>query len=123
MTTKKIVLTTAGIAAAGVMAAAVLVDPCEPVVGNYAELDKDGIVKRVIVADNCFIESGEVGEPSAWVLTEYAVPEKAAAIGGKYDATVDEFISKEDVKKFGKTVRASDVVKAAPITSIATSTK
>lgn len=85
--------------------------PCSLEVGNYAETDAKGVVKNIIVADECFIQSGAVGDPTLWVLTDYSVPEKAANINGKYDATAKEFITKEDVKKYGDTIKVTDIIK------------
>ena len=100
--------------------------PIEPglkEIGNYAQIDEKGIVKTIIVADQEFINSGAVGDPTKWIRTDYSVPEKAAAVGGKYDITSQEFITKEDVRKYGDTVEKTDVVKVAPVSEISTSTK
>lgn len=37
---------------------------------HYAQIDKSGIVTRVIVADQEFIDSGSVGDPSTWIQTD-----------------------------------------------------
>lgn len=89
---------------------------------NYALIDEKGIVKTVIVADEAFIQSGVVGDPTKWILTDYSNPDKAAAYGGKYDVKSGEFISKEDVQKYGDTVEKTDVIKDTPVTTIATPT-
>lgn len=45
---------------------------------HFAEIDKDGKVLRVIVAEQDFIDSGAVGDPLNWVQTSYNTS------GGKY---------------------------------------
>jgi len=50
----------------------------------YAEL-KNGIVQRVIVADQGFINSGVVGDPATWVETTDNNP---TGIGYTYDTTL-----------------------------------
>lgn len=39
--------------------------------GHFAEIDKDGIVQRVIAAEQDFINSGAVGDASNWIQTSY----------------------------------------------------
>ena len=38
---------------------------------HFAEIDKDGVVQRVIVAEQDFINSGKVGDPNNWIQTSY----------------------------------------------------
>ena len=38
---------------------------------HFAKIDKDGIVQRVLVADQNFIDSGAVGDANNWVQTSY----------------------------------------------------
>ena len=38
---------------------------------HFAEVDKDGNVLRVIVAEQDFIDSGAVGDSSNWIQTSY----------------------------------------------------
>ena len=71
---------------------------------HFAEIDKDGIVQRVIVAEQDFINRGAVGDPSNWIQTSYntfggkherggkSLRMNYAAIGGTYDKTRDAFI-------------------------------
>lgn len=72
--------------------------PSEPpsvVVPTYfAEIDRNGIVLRVIVADQAFINSGVVGDPSNWKQTYYQgeTRKNYAGIGYKYDAARDAFV-------------------------------
>ena len=78
---------------------------------HFAKVE-DGIVTRVIVADQDFIDSGAVGEPSQWIQTSYSAfageyvdvstgsvrPEKTAlrknfaGVGYTYDKVLDAFI-------------------------------
>jgi hypothetical protein len=69
---------------------------------HFAKVE-NGIVTHVIVAEQDFIDSGAVGEPSAWVQTSYNThggqhPEgrplrkNYAGIGFTYDAQRDAFI-------------------------------
>ena len=78
---------------------------------HFAEIDKDGIVQRVIVAEQDFINSGKVGDPNNWVQTSYntkggvhyapnswepdggiALRKNYAGKGYTYDETRDAFI-------------------------------
>ena len=38
---------------------------------HFAEVDENNIVKRVIVAEQDFIDSGAVGDSSNWIQTSY----------------------------------------------------
>lgn len=38
---------------------------------HYAQIDENNIVIQVIVADQDFIDSGAVGNPSSWLQTSY----------------------------------------------------
>jgi len=38
---------------------------------HFAEIDSDGIVKRVLVAEQDFINSGAVGDTNNWIQTSY----------------------------------------------------
>ena len=78
---------------------------------HFAEINNDGIVQRVIVAEQDFIDSGAVGDPSNWVQTSYntkggvhyapnggepdggvALRKNYAGKGHTYDKTRDAFI-------------------------------
>ena len=71
---------------------------------HFAEIDSNGLVLRVIVADQSFINSGAVGDPDNWVQTSYNTREgihtnngtplrkNFAGIGFKYDSQRDAFI-------------------------------
>ena len=57
----------------------------------FAEI-KDGIVQRVIVADQEFINSGRVGSVLNWKETGEGIKNKRAGIGDTYDKLNDVFI-------------------------------
>jgi hypothetical protein len=59
---------------------------------NFAEIDENGVVLRVIVADQDFINSGVVGDPSRWVETSDSTRKNYAGIGYTYDQARDAFI-------------------------------
>lgn len=71
---------------------------------HFAEIDKNGIVLRVIVAEEDFINSGAVGKPTNWVQTSYntlagkhslngtPLRKNYAGVGYTYDKTRDAFI-------------------------------
>ena len=77
---------------------------------HFAEINSDNIVQRVIVAEQDFINSGAVGDPSNWIQTSYntrggvhyapnsntpdngvALRKNFASIGDIYDVTSDAF--------------------------------
>ena len=83
--------------------------------GHFAEII-DGIVTRVIVANQDFIDSGRVGEPSKWVQTSFnthggihydnqtgepsedqtkALRKNYAWVGDEYDETRDAFFRQQ----------------------------
>jgi hypothetical protein len=71
---------------------------------HFAEIDNNGIVIRVIVAEQDFIDSGAVGNPSNWIQTSYntfggknertgiPIRKNYAVKGFKYDKQRDAFI-------------------------------
>lgn len=78
---------------------------------HFAEIDENNIVLRVLVAEQDFIDSGLVGDPSKWIQTSYntkegvhldpytnqpdggvALRKNYAGKGFTYDATRDAFI-------------------------------
>ncbi len=89
---------------------------------EYALIDEKGIVKTIIVADEDFINSGVVGDPSRWIPANYSVPDKSAEINGKYSELTKEFIAREEVRKHGDRVESVDVVKYQPDVFVATTT-
>lgn len=56
---------------------------------HFAEIDEKGIVLRVIVAEQDFIDYGAVGDPKNWIQG----PENCIGIGCKYDKVKGIFIS------------------------------
>jgi hypothetical protein len=79
---------------------------------HFAEIDENGTVLRVIVAEQDFIDSGKVGEPSRWKQTSYdtkgGVHEKGgvplrknfAGKGYTYDENLDAFIPPKEYASF-----------------------
>jgi len=68
---------------------------------HFAEIDKDGIVLRVLVVDNSQEDRGQeflaedLGLGGTWIQTSYNanIRGKYAGIGDKYDKKKDIFIS------------------------------
>ena len=71
---------------------------------HFANIDDNNIVTQVIVAEQDFIDSGVVGNPSKWIQTSYntyagqhknggtPLRKNYAGIGYSYDARRDAFI-------------------------------
>ena len=77
---------------------------------HFAQV-KNGIVQRVIVAEQDFIDSGKVGDPATWLQTSYNTrggkhPQgrplrfNYAGIGHKYDKARDAFIPPRPFKSW-----------------------
>jgi hypothetical protein len=49
---------------------------------HFAEIDENNIVVRVIVAEQEFIDSGAVGDPSKWIQTSYNTRGGVHLLGG-----------------------------------------
>ena len=62
---------------------------------NFAEINSDSIVQRVIVAEQDFINSGQVGDSFNWVQTSYNgnFRKNYAGTGYTYDKSKDAFIA------------------------------
>ena len=62
---------------------------------HFAEINSDGVVQRVIVAEQNFINSGAVGDSFNWVQTSYNnnFRKQYAGIGYSYDKVKDKFIA------------------------------
>ena len=62
---------------------------------HFAEVNSDGIVQRVIVAEQDFINSGAVGDSFLWVQTSYNdnFRKQYAGKGYRYDKAADVFIA------------------------------
>jgi hypothetical protein len=77
---------------------------------HFAEIDENNIVKRVIVAEQDFIDSGAVGDSANWIQTSYntrggvhytpnsdepdggiALRKNYAGVGYTYDSDKDAF--------------------------------
>ena len=77
---------------------------------HFAEVDENGIVLRVIVAEQDFIDSGAVGDPRRWVQTSYNgnIRKNYAGQGFTYDKARDCFI---EPKPFDSWVLEEDTAK------------
>lgn len=70
---------------------------------HFAEIDNDGIVQRIIVAEQEFINSGAVGDSFRWVQTSYNhnFRKQFAGVGYQYDKNKDVFISPKPFPSWG----------------------
>ena len=61
---------------------------------HFAEINSEGVVQRVIVAEQNFINSGVVGDSFNWVQTSYNnnFRKNYASTGYSYDKVRDAFI-------------------------------
>ena len=61
---------------------------------HFAKLDNTGTVTQVIVAEQDFINSGQVGDSFLWVQTSYSSSfrKNYAGVGYKYDKVREAFI-------------------------------
>lgn len=66
--------------------------------GTYAKIENN-IVVEMIQADQDFIDSGAVGDPSQWLLgsNDGSVRGRYPGIGYSYDPIIDEFIPPKPV--------------------------
>ena len=62
---------------------------------HFAKIDENNIVTEVIVAEQDFINSGEIGDSFNWVQTSYnnKFRKQFGGIGFKYDKEKDIFIA------------------------------
>jgi len=62
---------------------------------HFAKIDSNNIVTEVLVAEQDFINSGQVGDSFLWVQTSYNnnFRKNYAGIGYTYDSTRDAFIA------------------------------
>jgi hypothetical protein len=62
---------------------------------HFAEINSEGVVQRVIVAEQNFINSGAVGDSFNWVQTSYNnnFRKQYAGTGYTYDKAKDKFIA------------------------------
>jgi len=77
---------------------------------HFAKIDKQGVVTKVIVAEQDFINSGAVGDSFLWVQTSYnnSFRKNYAGLGYLYDKTRDAFIP---TKPFNSWVLNEDTCK------------
>lgn len=68
--------------------------PVQDTATYFAEIGGDNRVKRVIVADQAFIDSGAVGDPKNWVQTymDKSARVNYAGIGDEFNKTLDVFV-------------------------------
>lgn len=92
---------------------------------HFAQIDDNNIVVQVIVAEQDFVNSGAVGDPSKWIQTSYnthggvhklggmPLRKNYAGIGYTYDNVRDAFIA---VKPFTSwTLNESTCLWEAPV--------
>jgi hypothetical protein len=62
---------------------------------HFAEINSEGVVQRVIVAEQDFINSGLVGDSFNWVQTSYNnnFRKQYAGKGYTYDKSKDKFLA------------------------------
>ena len=62
---------------------------------HFAEIDGNGLVQRVIVAEQDFIDSGAVGDTANWIQTSYNhnIRKQFAGVGYTYDKVKDIFVA------------------------------
>ena len=68
---------------------------------HFAEI-KDGVVQRVIVAEQDFINSGTVGDSFNWVQTSYNhnFRKQFAGVGYSYDKAADVFVAPQPFRSW-----------------------
>ena len=61
---------------------------------HFAEIDRNGVVLRVIVVDQAFIDSGVVGNKENWIQThkDRSARKHFASVGSTYDSGRNAFI-------------------------------
>ena len=69
---------------------------------HFAKIDKNNFVTELLVCEQDFINSGEVGDSFNWVQTSYNdnFRKQFAGIGFKYDKTNDVFIKPKPFKSW-----------------------
>lgn len=63
---------------------------------HFAEVDPEtGVVLRVLVVEQDYINTGKLGDPARWVQTSYngTIRKNYAGIGFTYDRVNDRFIA------------------------------
>jgi len=63
----------------------------------FAKIDSNNIVTEIHSVDQDYINTGKLGEPSAWIetKTDGSIRKQYAGIGFTYDAVNDVFISRQ----------------------------
>ena len=61
---------------------------------HFAEIEENGVVKRDIVAEKNFINTGYVGDEFNWIQTSYngSFRKRFAGVGFTYDKVNDVFV-------------------------------
>ena len=69
--------------------------PMASEVSYYAQIDKNGVVQQVIVAQPWFINEGHAGDPKNWIQTSASgtIRKNFASKGYMYDKNRDAFIN------------------------------
>tara|TARA_Y100000310_G_C20564290_1_gene754652 strand:- start:36 stop:320 length:285 start_codon:yes stop_codon:yes gene_type:complete len=58
---------------------------------QFAEIDENKIVKRILVVEQDFIDTGVLGDPSNWIKVSFEDKRKSPAIGYTYDEENNAF--------------------------------
>lgn len=60
----------------------------------FAQIDNDNVVVNVIVAEQSFIDSGAVGDPSKWLACaiDGSIRGRYPGVGYRYISSIDEFV-------------------------------
>jgi hypothetical protein len=91
---------------------------------HFAKIE-NGIVKEIVVAEQDFIDTGALGDPSLWIQTSYNTygnkhPENRplrgnyAVVGGHYDAENDVFYTQKPYESW--TLNQDTWLWEAPVT-------
>jgi hypothetical protein len=64
---------------------------------HFAKIDENGNVLHVIVAEQDYINTGQLGDPKSWIQTSYNsnIRKNFAGVGYKFDKDRDAFIPKK----------------------------
>lgn len=82
-----------------------------PEASYFAQVDTDGTVLNVIVADQSFIDSGAEGNPASWIQTP--APDQPGSAGKELKYIAGKFKSKGDQKPDDKGAVLSDIQQLA----------
>jgi len=82
---------------------------------HFAEIDINGNVLRVIVADQAFIDSGLVGDPKNWIQTESDGTRKNyAGPGYVYNKDIDAFVPPKPHESFILDTKVAQYIPSIP---------